>query len=128
MNSNLDLIIRVKNGYLAQRETIVAFYSRVNESIVKILKDEKFIKDFSIEDREGKKQVSIKLLYIDKSPALSEVNIFSKPGRRIYKKVKELKPVVNGMGIAILSTPKGLMTNKKAHKEKIGGEFLFELW
>jgi small subunit ribosomal protein S8 len=128
MNSlTIDLIIRVKNGYQAQREIINADYSKANESILNILKTEGFIKDYHVEG-DAKKSISIELLYINKEPAFSDVRIFSKPGRRMYRSVKQLRPVLGGFGIAIISTPKGLMSSSSAKKENLGGEILFELW
>lgn len=129
MNSvTTDLIIRIKNGYQSNRRDIVGFYSRMSEDILKILKEENFIKDYKTTEEDAKKSFIIELLYADKTPAFSDVRILSKPGRRMYRSVKQMRSVLGGMGIAIVSTPKGLMTNKKARKENVGGEILFELW
>jgi small subunit ribosomal protein S8 len=112
MNSlTIDLIIRVKNGYQAQREIINADYSKANESILNILKTEGFIKDYHVEG-DAKKSISIELLYINKEPAFSDVRIFSKPGRRMYRSVKQLRPVVAGLGFDRLfkTHPWGILT------------------
>jgi small subunit ribosomal protein S8 len=77
---------------------------------------------------EIKKEIIIDLLYKDKNPALTDIKIYSKPGRRYYVSYRHLKPVLNGLGYSILSTPKGILTNIEAKKLKVGGELLFEIW
>lgn len=124
----VDFIIRVKNGYLVRKELVVCWYSRVVEEIVKILKRERYIKEYQIEEENKKKTIKIFLLYKDKKPALNKVKLVSKPGRRIYTKVKDLKPFLGGKGLAILSTPKGIKTDKEAKKENVGGEVLLRVW
>lgn len=126
-NSFIDLIIRIKNGYLARKDQITVLYSRFNERILRKLKELKFIKDFQVRG-ELKKQITVELLYKDKIPALTDVKIYSKPGQRYYVSYRELKPVLNGLGYSILSTPKGILTNIEAKKMKVGGELLFDIW
>lgn len=123
-NTVIDLIIRVKNGYLSRKETIHVLFSKTNEEILKKLKTLGFIKSFKKEERD----IIVELLYIEKMPSFTDVKIFSKPGRRYYVSYKELKPVLGGLGYSLLSTSKGIMTNKEARKQKTGGELLFELW
>lgn len=124
----IDSIIRIKNGYLAKKDFVVIFYSRLIEAVVDILKREQYVKDYQIEENDKKKLIKVFLLYKEKKPVLTEVKIVSRPGRRIYVKVKDLKPVLGGLGMAVLSTPKGVMTDKQARKEKVGGELLFKVW
>jgi small subunit ribosomal protein S8 len=126
-NSVIDLIIRIKNGYLAHRESIESPYSRYKEELVKKLVSLKFIKSYTVTG-ELKKVLIVELLYQESVPAMTDVSVFSKPGRRYYVTHKQLKPVLSGFGYSILSTSKGLLTNKEAHKEKIGGELLFNIW
>jgi len=125
-NNFSDLIIRIKNGYLSKKEAIVCRRSNFNLNILKKLKELKFIKDFK--ETGDKKTVVIELLYHNKEPALTDVRIQSRPGKRIYRSYKDLKPVLSGFGFSIISTPKGILTNKEARKLKIGGEVLFDIW
>ncbi len=128
-NSVVDLIIRIKNGYLAGKDNVSASYSKFKEEVLKKLKQLKFIKDYKIEEVDSvKKVLLIDLLYIENNPVLTDVKIYSKPGRRYYVSYKELKPVLSGYGYSILSTPKGIMTNKEARLKKVGGELLFNIW
>jgi small subunit ribosomal protein S8 len=126
-NSVIDLIIRIKNGYMAKNETVQSPYSRVKEEVLKKLVDLGFVKKIEVEGDQIK-TITIKLSYPDGMPALTDVKIFSKPGSRQYVSYKDLKPVLGGLGYSILSTPKGIMTNKEARKMKIGGELLFSIW
>jgi len=127
-NSINDLIIRIKNGYLAQKEQVVSSYSKFKEAVLKKLAELKFIKDYQVEEEGSFKKLIINLSYQNKVPALTDVQIFSKPGRRYYVSYKDLKPVMSGYGYSILSTPKGIVTNKEARLKKLGGELLFNIW
>lgn len=125
----VDLAIRLKNGYLAKKDKITVLYSKLNENVVSILKKEGYIADYEIKNQgKNKKLIEVILSYKKGKPAVTEVKIISKPGRRIYSQVKDLKPVLGGLGIAILTTPKGVMTDKEARKNKVGGEVLFQVW
>ena len=126
-NSFIDLIIRIKNGYMAQKETVVVPRSKLNEEVLKKLKSLKYIQDYS-NNSESKYSFNVALNYDRGVAALTDVQVYSKPGRRYYVSYKELKPVVGGMGWSIISTPKGILTNIEAQKEKIGGELLFNIW
>jgi small subunit ribosomal protein S8 len=126
-NSFIDLIIRIKNGYLAGKDKVNIPYSRYKENILKKLKELKFVKDYQIIG-DVKKEIVVELLYKNKMPALTDIKIYSKPGRRYYVSYRELKPVLSGLGYSILSTSKGILTNIEAKKLKIGGELLFEIW
>ncbi len=124
----IDLAIRVKNGYMSKKSLIKGLYSKMNERILSILKEEGYIKNYSVIEDNVKKSLQIELLYENEQPSLTDVKIFSRPGQRVYKTIRQIRPVLGGMGIAILSTPKGVMTDKNARKQKTGGELLFELW
>lgn len=126
-SSIIDLIIRIQNGYLAGKELITSPYSKFKEEILKKLITLGFADSYEVEG-EIIKSMKIKLVYSEGKPALMGVKIFSKPGKRIYTSYKELKPVMSGIGYAVISTPKGLMTNKEAQKAKLGGELLFHIW
>ena len=126
-NSYIDLIIRLKNGYMAKKEVVISPHSRFREEILKLLKKIAYIKDYRSEG-EVKKTLVIELLYQGGRPAVSEIKIISKLGQRIYVSYKDLKPVLGGLGHSILSTSKGVLTNSQARKEKVGGELLFKIW
>jgi small subunit ribosomal protein S8 len=126
-SSYIDFIIRLKNGYLAGKEEIVSPYSRLNEMIAKKLVSLGYIKSAEVQG-EVRKNLIIKLLYKDKKPIFTDVKIFSKPGRRYYVSYRDLKPVLSGLGNSIISTSKGLLTDKEAKKLKVGGELLFNIW
>jgi len=125
-NSFIDLIIRIKNGYLARKEKVEVLRSNFNLRILKKLKELKYIKDYS--EKEDGKKIEVELLYKNNQPALTDVKIHSKMGRRIYRGYRELKPVLNGLGFSIISTSKGILTNVEAKKLKVGGELLFDIW
>lgn len=122
-----DLIIRVKNGYMAKRESVEAPYSKLREALLKKLKDLKYISNYQVEE-DDKKKLVIELSYKEGMPAITDVKIFSTPGRRWYVTSKQLKSVLGGMGYSILSTSHGLMTNVEAKNKKVGGELLFNIW
>lgn len=129
MNStSIDLAIRIKNGYMGKKGVIEGLYSKMNESIIQILKREKYIKDYSIEEKKGIKSLNIELLYINGESVMQGVRLYSKQGRRVYGKLRELKPVLGGFGIALITTPFGVLTDKEAREKKTGGEILFEIW
>ncbi len=126
-NSIIDLIIRIKNGYMAKKETIESPYSKYREAVLKKLVSLKFIKGYEVKG-EIKKNITIDLAYEEDKPAISDVKIYSKPGMRFYISYKNLKPVLSGFGYSILSTSKGIMTGREAKKAKLGGELLFSFW
>ncbi len=129
MNSGIiDLIIRIKNGYLARREVIESPYSKLKEGVTKKLQDLGFIAEYQVEGEGVQKSLVITLKYVHGEPAFTDVTIRSKPGQRWYITVNNIKPVMSGIGYMIISTSKGLMTNVEAKKAKIGGELLFEIW
>lgn len=126
-NSVTDLIIRIKNGYMANNKFVQSPQSKFRESVVKKLMDLKYIKGYTVSG-EFKKIIEIELLYDNGVPSMTDIRIFSKPGRRFYVSYNKLKPVLSGFGYSILSTSKGILTNKEARKEKVGGELLFNIW
>jgi len=121
-----DMLIRIKNAQMRKKEFVEIYpKSKMKLEILKKLKEEGFISDYE----EKEKSIIVKLRYYpDGSPLISEVKRISKPSRRVYVGYRELKPVMNGIGIAILSTPKGILTDKEARKLKVGGELLAEVW
>ncbi|NTU73338.1 30S ribosomal protein S8 [Candidatus Roizmanbacteria bacterium] len=122
-----DLIIRIKNGYGAQKESITTPHSVYKEAVVKKLKELGYVGEYSVSG-EIKKEMQIELIYKGGEGVLTDVKIYSTPGRRWYAQAAELKPVLSGMGYSLLSTPQGIMTNIEARKKHIGGELLFAIW
>jgi len=123
-----DMLNRIRNAQLAGREQVVIPFSNLKYEIAKILEREKLIEGVEKKGRKAKRFFEITLKYNDGVPAISGLKRVSKPGQRIYLPSYQLKPVKGGYGISIVSTPKGLMTNKEAKKQKIGGEVLCEIW
>ena len=126
-NSIIDVVIRIQNGYLVGKETITSPHSKFKEEVVKKLKQIGFVVAYEVKG-ELIKTLEIELAYPEGKAALMGTKLFSRPGKRVYVSYKELKPVVSGIGYAIISTPKGIMTNKEARKAKQGGELLFHIW
>lgn len=126
-NAISDLIIRIKNGYQAKKEQIESPYSIFRERVLKKLIPLGFIKGYEVKGGKIKKLI-IELQYDDGVAVFTDVKLFSTPGRRWYVSSKELKAVMGGFGVAILSTPKGILTGSEAKKEHVGGELLFEIW
>jgi len=126
-NSIIDLIIRIKNGYMAKRENITSPYSKYKEALLKKLVGLKFVKEYKVEG-EIKKTILITLIYEKGEPALTDVKIISRPGRRFYISYRNLKSIMSGFGHSILSTPAGIITNREARQKKLGGELLFNIW
>lgn len=124
----VDFIIRIKNSYSARKDNAEVSYSKINQNILEVLKKENFIKDFRLVEVGAKKTLEVELLYHGLKAAVSDVKLVTKPGRRIYSKAKDLKTVMGGFGLAILSTPKGIITDKQAKDGRIGGEVLFKIW
>ncbi len=116
-----DCLTRIRNAISVGKNTVVVLRSNFVMSILDILKRHNKIEDFAVIDD---KQIEVKLRYVRGVSAITELKRVSKPGVRIYVKVKDIKPVYNGKGIAVISTPKGLMTGDEAVKNRVGGEYV----
>ena len=123
-----DMIIRIKNSVMAGRKDLLVPHSKVKVALAKILKDFNYIDAYAVQDSEDFKQIRITLKYIGKSPVISGVKRISKPGCRIYKNADAIPSTLNGYGLTILSTNKGIMDGKSARKNNIGGEVLCQIW
>ena len=123
-----DMLNSIKNGQAVAKEQVIVPYSNFKYEIAKILEKEKFVASVEKNGRKANKFFEIELKYENKVPAISGIKRVSKPGRRIYLPAKGLRKVKDGYGMAVISTPKGLMNNRQARKEKVGGEVLFEIW
>lgn len=128
-----DFLIRLKNASIRGHWIVTVSASKMKIAIAEVLKDQGFIRDYKVVEEEGKpykKHIKIILRYHPrtKEPAIHDVKRVSKPGRRIYVGVDKIPRVKNGMGIAILSTSKGIMHDKEARKQHVGGELLCYIW
>ncbi|MFN4907510.1 MAG: 30S ribosomal protein S8 [Bacteroidota bacterium] len=123
-----DFLTRIRNASAARHKSVDIPSSNLKMAIAEILKDQGYIQDFS-KSEDGKQGVlSLKLRYYYGQPVIREIQRVSKPGRRIYAAVDRLPRVRNGLGIAIISTPRGVMTDKQARSENVGGEVLCTIW
>lgn len=123
-----NFIIKLKNGGIAKQETVFFPYSKLVNAVAEVLKSEGFIAEIDKKGKKVSKSIELTLRYVDGQSAIKGVKRVSKPSKRIYYGTQALRPVRNGFGRLILSTPKGILTDKQARKEKIGGEALFEIW
>jgi len=121
-----DMLTRIRNGYLASLRRATLPYSKINESLAQILVREGYLSKIKVEDGSQKK-LKLVLKYQDEKPAVTSIERISKPGRRIYIQAKQIRPVLSGLGMMILSTPEGLLTNKEAKKKNLGGEVICRL-
>jgi len=119
-----DLLTRIRNGLHALKVDVSMRTSKQKQAIAQVLKDEGFISDFSVEDVDGKSNLNIVLKYFEGQPVIAKIKRVSRPGLRIYKGSDELPKVMGGLGIAIISTSKGLMSDRAARKTGHGGEVL----
>ena len=124
-----DLLTRMRNANQMRYNEVVVPSSKVKQEIVKILKDEGYIEDYKIEKNNVQDNIIITLKYgKNKERVISGLKRISKPGLRVYAKAEEIPTVLNGLGISIVSTSKGIMTGKEARKENLGGEVLAYIW
>lgn len=124
MDPIADALIRIKNGYQVGKMTVSVKSSKLIWNMTALLKKEGYLSDAAKKDRE----IIVTLKYNLRVPVLTDIKRVSKPSLRVYKGVRELSSVLNGLGIAIISTPKGLMTDREARKSKVGGEVLALVW
>ena len=123
-----DMLTRIRNAVIVRHDSVLVPVSKAKLSIAKILKDEGFITDYTVLRASPHRVIKITLKYIDDQPAISGLERVSKPGLRIYVKRQEIPRVYGGLGIAILSTSKGLMVGQKAWHQNLGGELLCYVW
>ncbi len=120
-----DMFSRIRNGQLRSLSSIIIPSSNFRKNILEILKNEGYIRDFFIEKSENNKiSLKISLKYFDGQPVIKEIKRISKPGRRVYSRAASIPKVMNGLGLSILSTPKGVMSDAEARKNNIGGEII----
>jgi small subunit ribosomal protein S8 len=124
-----DLLTRIRNAQIAKHDRLDVPVSRLKVEIAKLLKDEGFIKNFREIEAVPQGTLRIFLRYSTEGvPAISHLQRVSKPGRRVYRKAEEIQPVRNGLGIGIVSTSQGLLTDAQARERRVGGELLCQIW
>lgn len=120
-----DLLTRIRNGQRARKPIVSSPASKLRSNVLEVLKREGYIRDFASEEiSPGISELRIELKYHEGRPVIREISRISKPGRRVYSKIKDLPKVYNGLGISILSTPKGVMSDNEARAANLGGEVL----
>jgi len=119
-----DMLTRIRNAQLAEKTSVAVPSSKLKVSIAKVLKDEGYIEDFAVRDDSGKSSLEIGLKYYAGRPVIERIERVSRPGLRIYKPAKDIPQVMNGLGVAIVSTSRGVMTDRKARQSGVGGEVL----
>ena len=132
MDPVIDMLIRIKNAQAVKKEQVSIPFSKMKLAIAKVLKDSEFIQEFERKSRKVKnsehENIVVTMRYNEKDGGISGIKVISKPSRRLYIKAKDIKLVRSGYGIAILSTPKGIMSSIEARKNKLGGEIICEIW
>ena len=123
-----DMIARIKNASLRNYKKVQIPSSKFKTKIADVLKNEGYIINYKVEDNEGKSNLLIDLKYDSGNPVINSIQRISKPGRRIFSSAESLPKVSNGLGIAIISTPKGVMTDQDARKNQVGGEIICKVF
>jgi len=119
-----DMLTRIRNAQMVGHTEVVMPASRLKASIAQVLKDEGYIEDFALRDSGAKKELRIGLKYYAGRPVIERLERVSKPGLRVYKGRNDIPRIMNGLGVAILSTSRGVMTDRKARADGVGGEIL----
>jgi small subunit ribosomal protein S8 len=129
MDPIADMLVRIKNAQAAHKETVAFGYSKIKWEIAKLLEHAAYIAAVNKKGKKNRKLVEVSLLYdAQGAPKIVGVKRVSSPGRRVYKGSRDIYPIRNGAGVALYSTPKGVLLDKDARKEKVGGEVLCEIW
>jgi small subunit ribosomal protein S8 len=123
-----DLCTRIRNAYQVHQKSVSVPYSKIKERIAEILVAGKYLEEKKIEGKAKEKKIILTLRYKGKEPALMGIKRISRPGRRVYSRADKIPSVLSGLGIIIVSTPQGLMTNRQARKKNLGGEIICSVW
>ena len=120
-----DLLSRIRNAQMRNKSKVTTPGSKLRGRVLEVLKNEGYIRDYSsVEHKDGRSEFEIELKYFDGAPVIREIERVSKPGRRVYSSVKSIPRVADGLGVSILSTPKGVMADHEARDANVGGEIL----
>jgi small subunit ribosomal protein S8 len=128
MDQIANMINMIKNASTARHESVTVPYSKIKNSIAECLIKEGYLSSANKKTVKGMPMLEVGLVYKDNKPKVTGAERVSKSSLRVYKSVKEIKPVRNGYGLMVLTTPKGILTDKQARKEMVGGEVLFKIW
>ena len=124
-----DMIARIRNAQMRSKPKVSIPGSKMRERVLEVLKTEGYIRGFaSVSHESGRNELEVELKYFDGTPVIREIERVSKPGRRVYASVKALPRINNGLGISILSTPKGVMADHEAREQNVGGEILCQIF
>jgi small subunit ribosomal protein S8 len=123
-----DLITRIRNAHMRNRSAVSSPASKLRANLLEVLVTEGYIRGYAEVEKDGHKELEVQLKYFDGAPVISKITRVSKPGRRVYSAVKDLPLVRNGLGISILSTPKGVMSDQAARAANVGGEILCQVY
>ena len=124
-----DMLSRIRNGQRAHKSSVLTPASKLRENVLDVLKREGYIRGYERNSvRKGVEEIRIDLKYAEGEPVIREIERISKPGRRVYSKIVELQKVYNGLGISILSTPQGVMSDHEARQANVGGEILCQVF
>ncbi len=125
MNDPLgDLLSRIRNAQMRNKSKVSSPNSKLRESVLEVLKAEGYIRGYAVVEKDGRSEIEIELKYFDGEPVIREIERVSKPGRRVYTSVKNMPRINNGLGVTIVSTPKGVMADHDARDANVGGEIL----
>ncbi len=119
-----DMLARIRNAQMRNKSKVAIPPSKLRERVLEVLAKEGYIRSFATIEKDGKSEIEVELKYFDGAPVIKEMTRVSKPGRRVYASVDTLPSVFNGLGISILSTPKGVMSDSDARAQNVGGEVL----
>jgi small subunit ribosomal protein S8 len=119
-----DLLTRIRNAQMRNKSKVSSPNSKLRESLLEVLKNEGYIRGYAVVEKDGRSELEIELKYFDGEPVIREIERVSKPGRRVYTSVKNMPRINNGLGVTIVSTPKGVMADHDARDANVGGEIL----
>ncbi|CAM3143079.1 30S ribosomal protein S8 [Streptobacillus felis] len=123
-----DMLTRIRNANIAKHDKVAIPFSKIKESIANILRNEGYISEYEIREEGSIKDIVVTLKTVDGEQVIKGLKRISKPGRRVYSSVESLPKVLGGLGIAIVTTPKGVLTDKECRKQSVGGEVLCYVW
>lgn len=128
VDSISDMLTRIRNAQAVGHKTVIFPFSKVKLEIAKTLEKEGFIGKIEIKGKKVRKEIEVVLKYEENRPIITTIKRISKPGRRMYIKKDQIRPIRQGYGISIISTPSGVMSNKEAKKKGLGGEIICQVW
>jgi small subunit ribosomal protein S8 len=123
-----DMLTRIRNAQLRKKSKVSTPASRLRQSVLDVLQSEGYIRGYSTMEQDGRSEIEIELKYYDGEPVIRDIERVSKPGRRVYASVKNIPRVANGLGVSIISTPKGVMSDAEARDQNVGGEVLCRIF